>query len=294
MSSVRFIASSTCCAADAHERTSACSYQVNWAINPHMIVGSVDPFRAQTQHDGLVRSICAHGGEVTVMPFVHGAFDSVFAKDNAIYSGARALLGSPRHDERRIEQRARYHELARHGFELESSATPLEGGDVIVVPGRCAFLGYGFRSARQSERILEQFLGLPVITLELTDPSLYHLDTALAVLADGSALVCDEAFSVASRQTLRAQRLGDVIAVSREAALKFALNFVELDRVIVTGTLGTEVDDILAANGKSVVYVELGEFHRAGGSAACLLAPLRDDHVALTTAATTAMRSTAA
>jgi N-dimethylarginine dimethylaminohydrolase len=262
-----------------------------------MVIGGVDPTRAVLQHAGLIRTVRALGAEVETVPFVHGAFDSVFAKDNAIYTAANdlthALFSRPRHPERQVEQPVRASDLRRAGIVVDTRGVDFEGGDVIVVPGRCVILGYGFRSSREAAREIERHLSLPVLSLELVDPALYHLDTALAVLRDGTALVCDDAFTLASRRALRAMQLGDVHSVSREEALRFALNIVEIGDAIVTGTESPAVDEILAACGKRVLYTPLDEFHRAGGSAACLLAPVYDAHT-VATAATTAIRSTAA
>lgn len=262
-----------------------------------MVIGGVDPQRAIRQHAALIRTVRALGAEVDTVPFVHGAFDSVFAKDNAIYTtepgSTRALLAMPRHAERQAEQPVRASDLARKGIHVECEQVSFEGGDVIVVPGRCAFLGYGFRSELHAAHELEAHLQLPVVPLELVDPALYHLDTALAVLDDGTLLVCDDAFTAASRRELRALQLGDIHRVDREAALRFALNIVDIGDAVITGTDCASTRTTIEACGKRVVYTPLDEFHRAGGSAACLLAPVYADHT-VAIAATTAIRSTAA
>ncbi|HLL25533.1 MAG TPA: arginine deiminase-related protein, partial [Kofleriaceae bacterium] len=248
------------------------------------------------QYAALLRTVRSLGAQIELLPFVHGAFDSVFAKDNALYTRennlVHALFARPRHAERQREQAARAAELEQRGVVVTTEAAAFEGGDVIVVPGRCVLLGHGFRSRRDAAPILERCLDLPVIALELVDPALYHLDTALAVLADGTALVCDEAFAPAARATLRSLGLGDVISVPRDEAMRFALNLVEIGDAIVTGT-SSSVNALLASRGKHVRYTPLDEFQRAGGSAACLLAHVHD-HATVATRATTAMRSTAA
>jgi N-dimethylarginine dimethylaminohydrolase len=58
--------------------------------------------------------------------------------------------------------------------------------------------------------------------------------------------------------------------------VQFALNFVEIGDTIVTGTDAPEVTAALSARGKRVIVTPLDEFQRAGGSAACLLAPVHD------------------
>lgn len=289
-----FLASSVSCSGDEHQRTSACGYQVAWAINPHMVIGSANLRRATGQHAGLLRTVRALGATVTVLPFVHAAFDSVFAKDNALFvrRGDRtsAILAAPRHDVRRAEQDERARALDCRGIAVQATAA-FEGGDICMLPGgRAALLGIGPRSRRAAIRPLQDFLAMPVVPLELVDPALYHLDTALTVLADGTALVCDDAFSFASLRALRSLPLR-LISVSRAAAMQLALNVVEIGDTIVTGTLDGEVSGALRRLGRRVVYTPLDEFQRAGGSAACLLAPI---HGTSAIAATAATRSTAA
>lgn len=287
-----FLASSVSCSGDDHERTSACGYQVAWAINPHMLIGSANLRRATGQHAALLRTVRALGATVTVLPFVHGAFDSVFAKDNALCMrrGDRtaAILSAPRHAVRRAEQCERARALDSRGIAVQATAA-FEGGDICVLPG-AALLGIGPRSGRDAICPLQDFLDMPVIPLELVDPALYHLDTALTVLADGTALVCEEAFSLASIRTLRSLPLR-LVSVSRAAAMQLALNVVEIADAVVTGTRAPEVSDALRLLGRRVVYTPLDEFHRAGGSASCLLAPI---HGTAAIAATAAIRSTAA
>ena len=264
-----------------------------------MVIGSVDHPRAAAQHAALLRSVRALGATVTVLPFVHGAFDSVFAKDNAICviedDRVSAILASPRHAVRRIEQRARARALRSMGFHVQSIPA-FEGGDICRLPGgRGALLGVGFRSSRAAVEPLRDMLGMPVIALELVDPALYHLDTALTVLADGTALVCDDAFSAAAQDALRGLPFRAVLSVSRSEAIRFALNVVEIADTVVTGTCSAEVDALLRSAGKRVLYTPLDEFQRAGGSAACLLAPIHGaTQRTVATAATAAIRSTAA
>ncbi len=84
-----------------------------------------------------------------------------------------------------------------------------------------------------------------------------------------------------------------MISISRDAAMQFALNVVEIGDAMLTGTDSVEVASILECLGKRVVHTPLDEVHRAGGSAACLLAPVHD-HATVAIAATAAIRSTAA
>jgi len=146
----------------------------------------------------------------------------------------------------------------------------LEGGDVVQMSD-VALLGTGFRSAPEAATRLGRFLGKPVLLLELVDPHFYHLDTALAALSDGTVLACREAFSAKSWQRLKGLR-NDFVEVPRAEAMRFALNWVEVGKRVVCGTRSEPVFELLRKRGRTPVHVDLSEFVKAGGSAACLTA----------------------
>ncbi|RKH09629.1 amidinotransferase [Corallococcus sp. CA053C] len=262
-----------------HVRSRDCAYQVAWNINPHMKVGAVAWRRACSQHRAFLRALREAGASCFELPFVHGAYDSVFAKDNAVLVAQdgelRALLATMRHGQRRGEQRARARWLAARGFDvIEPPRVHIEGGDVAMLPaGRGALLGWGQRSTQRAAGVLEAFLDAPVTPLELRDPYLYHLDTALTVLSDGTALVCPEAFTPESLRTLsRTEGIGQVVPIARDDALAFGLNLVEVGNTVIVGARVPRVEAVLRGLGRRPVSVRLDQFHLAGGSAACLVA----------------------
>jgi N-dimethylarginine dimethylaminohydrolase len=262
-------------------RTPDCAYQVAWTINPHMKVGAVQWRQARAQHRLFRRALRAAGAQLLELPFVHGAFDCVFAKDNAVLleqrGQRRALLASPVFHQRQQEQQARARVLDQLGFTIFSPPPAhFEGGDLVVLPGtRGALLGYGQRSSRRAAVMLEIFLNAPVTPLELRDPHLYHLDTALHVLSDGTALVCPEAFTPAALRTLeRTEGIRQVLSVPREEALGFGLNLVEVGATVFVGARTPWVQTLLRAQGRCPVELPLNQFHLAGGSAACLVSQL--------------------
>lgn len=187
---------------DEHDELDACSYRIAWAINPHMRPGEADPVRAIAQHRTLVTELRRAGATVVVLPFVHSAFDSVFVKDNALLLGGPepiAVLSRFADHRRQAEQEARARAISELGFRvIASSPHPLEGGDLIRLADGTTFLGHGFRSANLAAKSLEAVLSAEVVPLELIDPWLYHLDTALAALSDGTVLCCREAFTETS------------------------------------------------------------------------------------------------
>lgn len=274
-----FAVSQPRCTPSCADRGDGCGFRVAWSINPHMTIGTADGARAVEQHQAFVRVLAEEGAVTHAMPFVHGAYDSVFAKDNAIIverarGRRRALLARPRYEVRRTEQRARARALEALGVDVTDVPGPhLEGGDCVILPGaRGAFMGHGFRTQRGAARDLERLLDAAVVPLELRDPRLYHLDMALAVLDDGTAVVCLEALDEASVARLRVHpAVRDLVPIPLREALAFGVNLVQVGRTIVSAGAAPTMRRELAARGFRVRSVRLDEFHLAGGSAACLV-----------------------
>lgn len=265
-----------------------CRYQVAWSINPHMAIGAVEFARAAAQHAAFVAALEGAGVGLVRMPFIHGAYDSVFAKDPALLLERRgrryALLALLRYPERQRELDARAAFYAHQGFEVvcDRNGPTWEGGDVVMLPsGAGMFLGTGLRTRREASRWLERHAGVPVWPLELCDPYLYHLDMVLTILPDGTAIVCNGALTSESLRVLeRVRGIRQVIRVGRDIALAFGLNVVALGDVIVHGAHVPSIEALVRALGYRSVVVPLGQFHLAGGSAACLVATVHRDPLA--------------
>lgn len=261
-----------------------CAYRVAWKINPHMQIGASCLSRAQMQHAALVSALRLAGAEVLSVPFVHGGFDSVFIKDNAVLveqqGVRRALMTRPYHSQRAVEQDRRSATLGAKGFHVHRvRGAHFEGGDVVMLPNNeGAILGVGPRSAVEAAKDLGEFLQQPVVTVELCDPFLYHLDTALTVLSDGTALACREAFTQRGWAQLKSHwALTRVIAMPRHEALRLTLNMVEVGSRVIIGAASPIVEACLSALGREPVVVDLSEFILAGGSAACLVSRIHLD-----------------
>ena len=262
-----------------------CQYQVAWAINPHMTIGAVEFRAAVAEHEHFVRTLEELGATIIRLPFVHGAYDSVFTKDSALLLSRRgirrALLARLRYPERQREQAARAAFYERYGCEVvcEAAGPSWEGGDIVMLPsGEGMFLGHGWRSGREAASWLERHADVPVWPLELCDPHLYHLDMALTILPDGTALVCESALTPEAMRTIeRSPGIRHVVRVPREAALAFGLNVVPIGDTIVCGRHVPGVEAVVTELGYRYHVVPLEQFHLAGGSAACLVATVHRD-----------------
>lgn len=124
---------------------------------------------------------------------------------------------------------------------------------------------------------MQEFFGVPVISLQLVDPHFYHLDTALFVLDDrheANIAYYPEAFSPGSREVL-ARIFPDAVLATREDAHAFGLNSVCDGRHVFIAPRAEALADRLAGHGYVPVPVDLSEFHKAGGGIKCCTQEIR-------------------
>jgi N-dimethylarginine dimethylaminohydrolase len=265
----------------ARPRETDCWFQIAWQINPHMRIGAADCTTASQQHAAFVAELRSAGASILELPFIHGAFDSVFVKDCAALrldddGGWRVLPATARFAQRATEPTVRATQLERAGVHLERALTvPFEGGD-LVISGSTAIMGYGMRTDLRAAAGLERFLGIEVVPVRLRDPGLYHLDVALAMLSTGALVLCEEAFDAPSLRALARIHCAKTIAVDKAEAMRFSLNVVEVGGTIITGTDSPAMTAVWTSLGLQVRYTNLDQFQLAGGSAACLVARVHD------------------
>ncbi|MEU5300674.1 dimethylargininase [Streptomyces noursei] len=279
-------------------------FAVEYAINPWMREDAdVDTALALRQWENLVRAYRDHGHTVETVRPAPGLPDMVFAANSAVVVGGRAF-GSLFHAPQRRPESHEYELWFKGaGYDLHRPESPCEGEGDLVPVGRYLLAGTGFRTTRDAHAEVQEFFGRPVISLQLTDPYFYHLDTALFVLDDGltaDGLIADgsgtdgsgaggngaggaggaalayypEAFSPGSREVLR-QLFPDAVLATRDDALAFGLNSVSDGRHVFVAPRATHLIDQLTARGYVPVPVDLSEFHKAGGGIKCCTQELR-------------------
>ena len=250
-------------------------FDVTYAINPWMRPGvPVDRERATTQWQTLVETYRALGHRVDVLEGAPGLPDMVFAANGALVVGGRAYGARFLHPERRPEAAFHAARLRELGLEVvEAEHTHEAEGDFLVL-GSMILAGTGFRTSLHAHVEAAEVLDRPVVSLELVDPRYYHLDTAIAVLDDGTGetpadiAYLPSAFSAHSRRTLR-QLFPDAVECSEADAAVLGLNAVSDGRHVVLPVQATGLAAQVAARGYQVVPVDLGELLKAGGSVKC-------------------------
>ncbi|MFI1920419.1 dimethylargininase [Nocardia sp. NPDC020380] len=243
-------------------------FEVTYAINPWMDTATpVDRAKALAQWDALRAAYEAHGHRVEVIDGVPGLPDMVFAANGGLAIGDRALSARFANPERADEGPA-YHRWLEGQFAKAAAASETnEGEGDFAVSGDRILAGTGFRTAVSAHREVEEFFGMPVVSLELVDPRFYHLDTALMVL-DDTIVYYPPAFSAESARLL-AELYPDAILATEDDANVLGLNGVCDGYHVFLSNRVTDLAEALAARGYEPVGIDLSELLKAGGSVKC-------------------------
>ncbi|MET0900244.1 MAG: dimethylargininase [Mycobacterium sp.] len=249
--------------------TSPTHFTVEYAINPWMDTSApVDPALAVAQWDGLRQTYLSLGHTVDLVHPEPGLPDMVYAANGGLIIGDTAIVARFKFAERAGEARAYAAWMAAAGYTPRFTDHLNEGqGDLLVV-GSTILAGTGFRTDEAAHAEIAELTGMPVVTLHLTDPRFYHLDTALAVLDDTTIAYYPPAFTDASRATLL-RLFPTAIEVSTADAYVLGLNVVSDGKHVVLPAAAVGFAGQLAGHGFEPIGVELSELLKGGGSVKC-------------------------
>jgi N-dimethylarginine dimethylaminohydrolase len=258
-------------------------FRVDYSINPYMDVHhQPDPVRAREQWLALVETLLGVGADVEVLEQRPDAPDMVYAMNlglvvNRSERERRAVLSHMRYAERRMEVRTAQPWFTEHGFSTsfvgrDGVGAHFEAGDAFPYADSLV-VGYGPRTEELGLKHLATDLDVRVRGLRITHPGMYHLDLAFCPLDDTRAMVCPSALDADSAAALLSL-VPEPLVLSEEEALTFCANSVVVGRTVLMPACPPRVRAQLEAWGFDVVLVEVGEFHKGGGSIRCMTNPL--------------------
>lgn len=250
-------------------------FDVTYAINPWMDPAKpVDHETAMHQWEELRRTYVRLGHRVDVIEPAPGLPDMVFAANAALVIDGKAQAARFRNAERAPEAPAYGAGLRPLVGEPHQPAYINEGEGDFLTAGDLILAGTGFRTEPGAHQEAQELFGRPVISLHLTDPSYYHLDTAFAVLDERTVAYYPPAFSPGSQQVLR-RLFPDAIVASASDAAALGLNAVSDGYHVVIAAQATGLASQLRARGFEPVPVDLSELLKAGGGAKCTTLEIR-------------------
>ncbi|KTR90774.1 N-dimethylarginine dimethylaminohydrolase [Microbacterium testaceum] len=259
-------------------------FTVSYSINPWMEPSRpTDTNLAVQQWQSLYDTYVSLGHEIELIDPLEGLPDMVYTANGGFVIDGIAYGPKFRFRERAAEAPAFIDWFAANGFEVAEPVEVNEGeGDFLLV-GETILAGTGFRSTGDSHREVGEVFSREVVSLTLTDPRFYHLDTALAVLdpVEGQGGVdkaniayLPNAFDEQSQAILR-ERYPDAIRVSDADGAVFGLNSASDGKNVIISPRAVGFEAQLRERGYTPVKVDLSELLLGGGGIKCCTLELR-------------------
>ncbi len=256
-------------------------FTVVYRINPYMDPAlPTDTSLAVQQWQALYDTYVGLGIDVELIDPIDGLPDMVYAANGGFVIDNVAYGASFTYPQRQPEGPAYMDWFRANGFDVREPEKVNEGeGDFLLV-GDIILAGTGFRSNTDSHNELAEIYRREVITLNLVNPSFYHLDTAIAVLdgtpasGNGEIAYLPSAFDEPSLEILRA-RYPDAILVTEEDAAILGLNSFSDGYNVVIASRATDFERQLRERGFNPIGVDLSELLLGGGGVKCCTLELR-------------------
>lgn len=259
-------------------------FTVSYSINPWMEPSRpTDTALAVRQWQALYDTYVSLGHEIELIDPLEGLPDMVYTANGGFVIDGIAYGPKFRFRERAAEAPAFIDWFAANGFEVAVPVEVNEGeGDFLLV-GDTILAGTGFRSTGDSHREIGEVFSREVVSLTLTDPRFYHLDTAISVLdpVEGPGGVdkaniayLPTAFDERSQAILR-ERYPDAIRVSDADGAVFGLNSASDGKNVIISPRAVGFEAQLRERGYTPVMVDLSELLLGGGGIKCCTLELR-------------------
>jgi arginine dihydrolase len=254
-------------------------YGIEYEINPWMDRRHpADTARAMRQWQALYDLLTTGlGAGVELLTPMKGLPDLPFTANAGLVSGQKFIRSNFRFPQRQREIpvfEAWFNDRDYQIHPLPAAACFEGEGDALSI-GKTVFAGHRMRSDIQSHQTIGEILGCEVLSLELVDPRFYHLDTCFCPLGERAALYFPEAFDDYGRKVIEGS-VPEPIPVTLEDALRFGCNAIVVGKNVVLHFGCDALNRELRRRGLTVHELDLSEFHKAGGSAKCLVLRLHE------------------
>ncbi|GAA4233798.1 N-dimethylarginine dimethylaminohydrolase [Streptosporangium album] len=251
-------------------------FAVEYAINPWMDPeAGADRKVAVRQWEGLKSAYEELGHRVSLIDPVEGLPDMVFAANGALVVDGRVYGARFAHQERAAEGPAYLKWFVANGYDrVHEAAFTNEGEGDFLTLDHLVLAGTGFRTNITAHKEAQEFLGRPVVTLQLVDPRFYHLDTALFPLNGHNVAYFPGAFSAGSQEVLK-NLFPDAVVADESDATVLGLNAVSDGTHVVINLEAANLQLELKRHGFEVIPVDLSELRKAGGGPKCCTLEIR-------------------
>ena len=252
-------------------------YGIDYEINPWMrrSVKSILATAREQWWDLYQTLTETVGANVSLIRPAAGLPDMVFTANAGVVRGDVFIPSRFRHKERRGEEKHFERYFKNRGYTLKSlpRRVDFEGaGDALFLDGTL-YAGYRFRTDIRAHEQVGKLLDCPVLSLELTDPHHYHLDTCFCPLdsepGKEAFIYYPGAFDDYGRKLLE-EAAPHAIAVTKAEARRFACNAVSVGQHVILPKGCPKLKSKLRALGYTPHDVAMTEYLKSGGACKCL------------------------
>ena len=202
----------------------------------------------------------------------NGLPDQVYITDTGHPTGKLFIKSNFRYGQRKPESTitATYFEKKGYAVYNLPPSVSFEGQGDLIMADHTYFMGWGQRSSYEAEEYLAHALQKEVVTLQLTNPNFFHLDTCFAPLAPDVAIYYPDAFTEDGRQILD-EYFEDLIPLNKNDADAFACNLINIDNhIIVNEKISDKLQKTFERYGFTVHGLKMKEYLKGGGSVKCV------------------------
>lgn len=245
-------------------------FSIEYEINPWMnSANPIDYSQALSQWDKLVDTYTQNGIKVEKLAPDSDCPDLVFTANAGLIYKNIFYPSNFRYPERQIEADHFIKWFTDHDYQIANIPKEIifEGAGDALFCGDKLYVGFGFRSMKETGNFLQsQIRDFEVISLGLSNPYFYHLDTCFSPLPSGKYIFYPDAFDDETRMLLEN---GGGYEVSEEFCVNYGCNLVVANDTIFSPRQNNTLSDIARLENLKVTNLNMSEFIKSGGSIRC-------------------------
>lgn len=250
-------------------------YGIKYEINPWMNVKIQSNHEIATKQWNNLHKILKEdlGADVKLIQPKEDVPDMVFTANAAVMYGNKAVIAKFKFEQRQPEEKYFAEWFEQNGYEVITLPDEMafEGaGDALYLDG-VLYSGYIPRSDIAAHTYISETLKIPVVSLELSSNSFYHLDTCFCPLEGGYLIYYPDAFDKYANKVIENAVSEDKrIIVNQEESSYFTCNAVNIGKNVVTNLTTQRFSTLLKEKGFNHIQTDMSEFMKAGGACKCL------------------------
>src|SRR3989344_2806381 len=244
-------------------------FSIEYSINTWMDVNNqVDHETAMRQWEAVYDAYKTSGVTIELIDQKKGLPDMVFTANGGIVYGNTFIVSNHRYKERKGEELLFGKWFASRGYKIHHLRNHQSGeGDALFFQD-VLYMGWGFRSDRESHQEVGKILGVETVSLKLINPYFYDFDTAFCPIGDKAILYYPEAFDDESKAILA--ELPHALPIDGSEANGFIGNSVYINRELFVEYLDAKLEEQLATIDVKPRVFDMSEFKKSGGGIKCI------------------------